>query len=75
MTQAPVFSSAAEAADLARAGLRYLAAADPTQLTAAEQTMLGCVYYPWSALHHIRWLQIAVLVNPMVYMSEDCAPC
>jgi hypothetical protein len=37
MTQAPVFSSAAEAADLARAGLRYLAAADPTKLTAAEQ--------------------------------------
>jgi ABC-2 type transport system permease protein len=33
-------------------------------------TMLGCVYYPWSALHSIRWLQIAVLVNPMVYMSE-----
>src|SRR5580698_11089115 len=33
-------------------------------------TMLGCVYYPWSALHHIRWLQIVVLVNPMVYMSE-----
>jgi ABC-2 type transport system permease protein len=33
-------------------------------------TMLGCVYYPWSALQHIRWLQIAVLVNPMVYMSE-----
>ncbi|HEX4829833.1 MAG TPA: ABC transporter permease [Trebonia sp.] len=33
-------------------------------------TMLGCVYYPWSALHAIRWLQILVLVNPMVYMSE-----
>ena len=33
-------------------------------------TMLGCVYYPWSALHNIRWLQIAVLINPMVYMSE-----
>jgi len=33
-------------------------------------TMLGCVYYPWAALHHIRWLQIAVLINPMVYMSE-----
>lgn len=32
--------------------------------------MLGCVYYPWSALHHVRWLQIAVLSNPMVYMSE-----
>jgi ABC-2 type transport system permease protein len=33
-------------------------------------TMLGCVYYPWAALHHIRWLQIVVLINPMVYMSE-----
>jgi ABC-2 type transport system permease protein len=33
-------------------------------------TMLGCVYYPWSALHHIQWLQYLVLVNPMVYMSE-----
>jgi ABC-type multidrug transport system permease subunit len=33
-------------------------------------TMLGCVYYPWSALHQIRWLQIAVLFNPMVYISE-----
>jgi ABC-2 type transport system permease protein len=33
-------------------------------------TMLGCVYYPWSALHTVRWLQIATLVNPMVYMAE-----
>jgi ABC-2 type transport system permease protein len=33
-------------------------------------TMLGCVYYPWSALHQIRWLQELVLINPMVYMSE-----
>ena len=33
-------------------------------------TMLGCVYYPWSALHVIRWLQIVVLLNPMVYMTE-----
>ena len=33
-------------------------------------TMLGCVYYPWSALSSIRWLQIAVLINPMVYLSE-----
>jgi ABC-2 type transport system permease protein len=32
--------------------------------------MLGCVYYPWAALSHIRWLQIAVLVNPIVYLSE-----
>jgi ABC-type polysaccharide/polyol phosphate export permease len=33
-------------------------------------TMLGCVYYPWSALAHLRWLQVAVLLNPMVYASE-----
>ncbi len=33
-------------------------------------TFLGCVYYPWAYLNHIRWLQIAVLFNPIVYMSE-----
>jgi ABC-2 type transport system permease protein len=33
-------------------------------------TFLGCVYYPWAALIHIRWLQLGVLVNPIVYMSE-----
>jgi ABC-2 type transport system permease protein len=33
-------------------------------------TFLGCIYYPWAALTHIRWLQVGVLVNPIVYMSE-----
>src|ERR1700723_2344560 len=33
-------------------------------------TFLGCVYYPWKALDHIHWLQIGVLFNPIVYMSE-----
>jgi ABC-2 type transport system permease protein len=33
-------------------------------------TFLGCVYYPWAELTHIRWLQIGVLINPIVYMSE-----
>ena len=33
-------------------------------------TFLGCVYYPWAALTQIRWLQIGVLLNPIVYMSE-----
>ncbi len=33
-------------------------------------TFLGCVYYPWAALNHLRWLQIFVLINPIVYMSE-----
>ena len=33
-------------------------------------TFLGCVYYPWAALQPLRWLQMGVLVNPIVYMSE-----
>ena len=33
-------------------------------------TFLGCVYYPWTALEHLRWLQVGVLVNPIVYFSE-----
>ncbi len=33
-------------------------------------TMLGCVYYSWAALEQVRWLQVAVLANPVVYMSE-----
>jgi len=33
-------------------------------------TFLGCVYYPWSSLGPIRWLQVAVLLNPLVYLSE-----
>ena len=33
-------------------------------------TFLGCVYYPWAALGAIKWMQYAVLVNPIVYISE-----
>jgi len=33
-------------------------------------SMLGAVYYPWKSLEAVRWLQILVLVNPLVYMSE-----
>ena len=33
-------------------------------------TFLGCVYYPWALLRHIRWLQLVVLANPLVYISE-----
>lgn len=33
-------------------------------------TLLGCVYYPWATLRPIRWLQLGVLLNPVVYMSE-----
>jgi hypothetical protein len=37
MSTPPVFASAAEAAEHARAGLRFLAAADPAELSAGEQ--------------------------------------
>ena len=33
-------------------------------------TFLGCVYYPWAALGKLPILQHAVLINPIVYMSE-----
>lgn len=33
-------------------------------------SMLGAVYYPWSKLKAIPWLRWAVLINPLVYMSE-----
>lgn len=33
-------------------------------------TFLGCVYYPWASLSSLRWLQLTVLANPLVYMSE-----
>lgn len=33
-------------------------------------TFLGCVYYPWAGLKKIIWLKVAVLFNPIVYISE-----
>jgi ABC-2 type transport system permease protein len=33
-------------------------------------TFLGCVYYPWAGLGKMPWLKIAVLFNPIVYISE-----
>jgi ABC-2 type transport system permease protein len=33
-------------------------------------TFLGATYYPWAVLDAIPWLQVVVLVNPLVYMSE-----
>lgn len=38
-------------------------------------TFLGCTYYSWKSLnpiqfHDVPWLQILVLVNPLVYVSE-----
>lgn len=39
-------------------------------LVVVPVTFLGCTYYPWAELTNIRWLQIATLVNPLVYVSE-----
>ena len=33
-------------------------------------TFLGAIYYSWSSLAPIAWLQVFVLVNPLVYMCE-----
>ena len=33
-------------------------------------TFLGCVYYPWATLTPVMWLKVAVLLNPLVYMTE-----
>jgi ABC-2 type transport system permease protein len=33
-------------------------------------TFLGATYYPWADLDPIPWLKWAVLMNPLVYMSE-----
>jgi ABC-2 type transport system permease protein len=33
-------------------------------------TMLGAAYYPWERLGAIAWLKWAVLINPLIYISE-----
>ena len=39
-------------------------------LVLAPMMMFGCAYYPWAALKAFPVLQIAVLINPLVYASE-----
>ena len=39
-------------------------------LLVIPMTFLGAVYYPWQSLAPLRWLQVAVLINPLVYLSE-----
>lgn len=36
----------------------------------APMLMFGCAYYPWSGLSAVPWLKYAVLINPLVYVSE-----
>lgn len=57
-------------------GLLLGTAVDPDQvplmfsIVILPVTFLGATYYPWAALDPIPWLQIATLVNPLVYMAE-----
>jgi ABC-2 type transport system permease protein len=30
----------------------------------------GASFYPWSALHSLRWFQVVTLFNPLTYVSE-----
>lgn len=36
----------------------------------APMIMFGCAYYPWRGLDHVPVMKYAVLINPLVYVSE-----
>jgi ABC-2 type transport system permease protein len=40
------------------------------QLIFAPMIMFGCTYFPWRGLDHFPVLKYAVLINPLVYISE-----
>jgi ABC-2 type transport system permease protein len=40
------------------------------QLIFAPMIMFGCTYYPWRGLDQFPALKYAVLINPLVYISE-----
>ncbi len=58
------------------AGLAIGTAMKPNQIPLVVSVItlpvifLGCVFYPWQELKAIPWLQMVVLVNPLVYVSE-----
>ncbi len=74
----PVLLTVVPLACLASAalGLALGTAMEPRSLTflfnivLLPLTMLGGLFYRWSDLETIPWLQVAVLVNPLTYMSE-----
>ncbi len=39
-------------------------------LIVAPMIFFGCAYYPWSGLEAVPFMQWAVLINPLVYVSE-----
>jgi ABC-2 type transport system permease protein len=40
------------------------------QVIFAPMIMFGCAYYPWRGLDKLPFLKYAVLINPLVYLSE-----
>lgn len=40
------------------------------QVIFAPMIMFGCTYFPWRGLDHFPFLKYAVLINPLVYLSE-----
>jgi ABC-2 type transport system permease protein len=36
----------------------------------APMIFFGCTYYPWRGLDAVPWVKYAVLINPLVYVSE-----
>ena len=55
----------------------YLGTAIPPQqiglmfsVILAPMIMFGCTYYPWTGLQRIPAMKYAVLINPLVYVSE-----
>jgi len=40
------------------------------QVIFAPMIMFGCTYFPWRGLDHFPFMKYAVLINPLVYISE-----
>jgi len=57
-------------------GLVLGSSVDPQQIglmfnvILAPMIFFGCAYYPWAALSVLPWLQVLVMMNPLVYASE-----
>jgi ABC-2 type transport system permease protein len=57
-------------------GLVLGTAVPPNRISVAFAVVLtpliftGCTFYPWNALHQLRWFQVLTLLNPITYVSE-----
>jgi len=64
------------AATFSALGLLIGSTINPTQvglmfsIIIAPMIFFGCTYYPWRGLDAVPWVKYAVLINPLVYVSE-----